>query len=182
MSEWPREGTAGALGAGGRDWSRLSGSRGGGGCGVLPLWDSPPFPWRPLPRPSWLSGWGSGKEGRPRESPLASAQRCSLWVDVRRGPWRGLIQWSLRHGGVSVLLPVPCTRSLGVPEQEPEGSLCQPAPSPGPLASSSRTPPALHLAVRETEAQRAEGSAGSTQHALSRAPSGAARSLSGRAG
>lgn len=97
----------------------------------------PPFSLAPPP-PAFLAVrlglWAGG------QSPLASAQRCSLWVDVRRGPRRGLIQWSLRHGGVSVLLPVPCTGSLGVPEQEPEGSLCQPAPTPGALASSSRTP------------------------------------------
>ena len=136
---------------------------------------------------AWGRSWGSW---------LEHAQRCSLQVEgCRRRGGRGLSAGSGPCGlrgmaGSEVHLPVPGTLSLGFPgpEPEPEERSCPSTPTPGTLASNARTfTPALHAAVKETEAQRAEGMAGTTQHVLGRAsgqcsPALLREQLSGSAG
>lgn len=151
----------------------------------------------PLPLPLRLPGWVSpGRRSVLGANLGGLAQRCSLQVEgCRRGGGRGLSAGSGPCGlqgmvGSKVHLPVPGTLSLGFPgpEPEPEGSSCPSTPTPGTLASNARTfTPALHAAAKETEAQRAEGMAETTQHVLGGAPGQLSpallrEQLSGRAG
>ena len=160
------------LGIGGGSWDTVTGTPGvtrtsgwGGGLGVSLPWGPTSLSSRAPSQPLWLLGGGSlGRRSVLRRSgrgPGQCAQRCSLQVEGW-GTLR-LIRFRLspKHG--EVYRASPCAQHPWSGFSEPEDSPYPSTPTPGVLAGNIRTlTPALCTALKETEAQRAEGMAGTT--------------------